>query len=281
MPPDYRSDISKSGYSRFRLFVSIDVQRRNRRKRAVQRLHGGRTPLSIFAFDRLLPALCRLAGVCRRYGTWTTLRLAVNELTFDRCHGTSTAIESVLERSGTGTKAPVYESSNPLLLRRLLAELPTSAKTRTFLDYGAGKGRAIIVAAAAGFERCIGIENQQCFFQTALRNLLICAPRYPKSKMQVFRGNAAHFRVPDDVGVAYFYNPFGAEIMQSVVVRIANSLARNPRDFYIVYMNPRLVDLFLGAGFRVMGRPVADGFILHRPAEPSALPGSGRSPPTG
>jgi SAM-dependent methyltransferase len=187
-------------------------------------------------------------SVRRRYGTIATLWLGVNEFLFDRLNGTATSLEFKGWKPGP-TRGGGYESSNPVLLSRWLGRLPPSSLKGTFLDYGAGKGRALLIAARYGFRRAIGVEISRELCETAAKNLRICAGKHGNCTFEIHHGDAALFEVPDDVSVVYFFNPFGQDVLLAAIHRILASLHRVPRELYIVYLNPVLGDLVIAAGF--------------------------------
>lgn len=143
---------------------------------------------------------------------------------------------------------------------------PNSLKG-SFLDYGAGKGRALIVALWRGFEKVIGIELSPVYCAIANNNVTAVLAKYPTRTVEIIQGDAVDFDMPDDVSVAYFFDPFGREVMPAVIERILKSLHRLPREFHVVYANPRFVDLFIISGFvRVCGGN-EEGVILRWTAD--------------
>lgn len=205
-------------------------------------------------------------NIRHRYGTVCTLQLGLHELLFDPLNGTTTSLELAAERHGS-TCTNNYESSNPLLLSRLLDKLPPDAAKGAFLDCGAGKGRALLIASRHGFEKVIGVEISPVHCETAGKNIEIFLKKHPDRVVKVYQGDAATFEIPDEVSVAYFFNPFGRDVMLAVIDRILKSLLRVPREFHVVYMIPVLADIFIASGFvRVYGCG-SDGAILYRPID--------------
>ena len=105
-----------------------------------------------------------------------------------------------------------------------------------FLDYGAGMGRVVAVAATHPVRRVIGVELSRDMAAIARRNLaqargLICRD------VQFVEQDAADFVVPEDVSVIHFYNPFIGETLAQVVRRIHDSVVRRPRTIQIIFFN--------------------------------------------
>ncbi|HWE64852.1 MAG TPA: hypothetical protein VHB98_24320, partial [Chloroflexota bacterium] len=55
----------------------------------------------------------------------------------------------------------------------------------------------------------------------------------------------------DDITLAYFYHPIRGQIFIDVIERIRASVARNPRPFRLIYLNPRMHDELISRGFHV------------------------------
>ncbi|HVS53819.1 MAG TPA: methyltransferase domain-containing protein [Opitutaceae bacterium] len=110
------------------------------------------------------------------------------------------------------------------MLRRLA---PTPADV--LLDYGCGKGRALVVAATFPFSQAIGVELSEPLVEEARRNLQLAARRFRCPRVEVWQGSAADYRVPDEVTIAYFNNPFSGGVLAQVLDRLRASLARRPR----------------------------------------------------
>lgn len=56
--------------------------------------------------------------------------------------------------------------------------------------------------------------------------------------MRLVHSDVLDFDDPDDVTVAFFYNPFVGDLFEAVVARLVQSVDRCPRPLRIVYGNP-------------------------------------------
>ncbi len=65
--------------------------------------------------------------------------------------------------------------------------------------------------------------------------------------------DARDFHLPAEKALCYFWDPFEAELMRTIVENIRNSLAAAPREIYIVYFMPVHRKLFDEAGFSDLG----------------------------
>ena len=118
-----------------------------------------------------------------------------------------------------------------------------------FLDIGCGKGRGLCVAAHRGFKKITGVDFSRKFCEQATKNLASTKNKIPAVNYDVIVGDAAEFRIPDDVDCILLFNPFDKVIMQIVSDNIDKSLQLNPRDMNIIYANPLYKTLFLEKRF--------------------------------
>jgi SAM-dependent methyltransferase len=107
-----------------------------------------------------------------------------------------------------------------------------------FVDLGAGKGRALTIAAAYPFRRLVGVEIAPDLCAEAERNLQAFAARRACPPVEMAAADAAEFAIPDDATIIYLYNPFHGPRLETVFRNIAASLEAAPRALTIVYNNP-------------------------------------------
>ena len=119
-----------------------------------------------------------------------------------------------------------------------------------FLDMGSGKGRALCMAAHAGFKQVTGIDFSKDLCNQALANLALTKQQIPGLQFKIINNDAFYFEIPDDVDCIFFFNPFDEIIMSSVVNNILESLQTNPRKLTIIYVNPLHIEQFLKAGYK-------------------------------
>lgn len=117
-----------------------------------------------------------------------------------------------------------------------LRGLPVRRGECAFLDYGCGKGRACVAAAALGFRRVTGLELSEALAAEARANLARMRWRRTRTA-EIIVGDARAYEVPDDVGVIYFFHPFVGEVLRTVMGRMRASLTRAPRPLHVVYFN--------------------------------------------
>jgi cyclopropane fatty-acyl-phospholipid synthase-like methyltransferase len=68
-----------------------------------------------------------------------------------------------------------YEPSSANLVRAALASLKIDAARFTFLDFGSGKGRVMLIAAGSPFKSVIGVELSKQLHEIARKNIALLA----------------------------------------------------------------------------------------------------------
>ncbi len=117
----------------------------------------------------------------------------------------------------------------------MLNMLPVDKTTSTLLDYGCGKGRVMISAAAYQYRMILGVELAD-IIDIAKSN--IDRMKHRKTENVVFeRCDAKDFEVPSDVNIFYFFNPFIGSLLEDVTRNIHSSYEKYPRKIYIIYFN--------------------------------------------
>ncbi|WP_461255406.1 hypothetical protein [Treponema sp. R80B11-R83G3] len=111
------------------------------------------------------------------------------------------------------------------------------------LDYGSGKGAAMIFFARYSFIEIGGVEYNKNLHETAINNFKKIKLNYLKS----YNYDAALFADIDQYTYFFMYNPFIGNILELTIEQIKQSLIRNPRKITILYQNPIGHDLFVNS----------------------------------
>jgi SAM-dependent methyltransferase len=180
-----------------------------------------------------------------RYGwRWRQALERVNELRFgaETSHDVSHA-ELGLE----GGERIWYVPSEWTALRRALRSLDVG-RDDVFVDFGSGKGRAVLAAARLPFKRVVGVEVSEVLTEVAGRNVERSAHRLRCRDVDLVRADALEFQIPDDVTVAYFFCPFTGSVFRAVIERLIASYDRSPRRLRVVYNYPYEHGYLVGTG---------------------------------
>jgi SAM-dependent methyltransferase len=132
-----------------------------------------------------------------------------------------------------------YQAVFPDRFRDGIESLRIDPSQFTFLDIGAGKGRALFLAEEFGFRRIVGIEFASDLVKICQQNLQRrFADRPVNSQIEIECVDALVFPLPAEPIVIYLFNPFNSEMMEHMAKRMRESLLQYPRPLRILYMNP-------------------------------------------
>lgn len=119
----------------------------------------------------------------------------------------------------------------------------------TFVDYGAGKGRVLLLASEHPFAAVGGIEFAEELHDDAVMNIA----QYPRSRMkcrnvECVLEDASTLGPPEGDSVNYFFNPFSREIFAEVLHNLVVSYRKRPRRLYLILIDPVATDLVDASG---------------------------------
>jgi len=132
-----------------------------------------------------------------------------------------------------------YEGMNYKCLTTVFRYLNPDPQRDVFLDYGCGKGRAVVVAATYPFRRVIGVELASDLSQIARDNVRRAEGKLKCRDVEIVTANAAEFEVPPEVTMVFLFNPFRGRVFAAVRERLRQSLRAAPRRLRVIYMHPR------------------------------------------
>jgi hypothetical protein len=146
-----------------------------------------------------------------------------------------------------------HVASDPTEFKRAMERIDFDLSGATFIDFGSGRGRALIMAAMLPFKKVIGIEFAEELHRDSLENIRnsTCDLGHPDRIIQIL-GDATQFQLPDGPLVLYFFNPFDAPIIGAVARNALASWQANPRPMRVVYLNPIFGDEWKKPGWRLL-----------------------------
>lgn len=112
-------------------------------------------------------------------------------------------------------------------------------QNNVFVDFGSGKGRALLLASMYNFKAIRGIEFSEELCAIAKKNISIFNRKSAISNIIVFNIDAVIYHIQKDENVFFFFNPFDNIVMEKVILNIENSILQNPRKIVIIYDNPK------------------------------------------
>ncbi len=195
---------------------------------------------------------------------------------FDQIHGVDTSglipAGQLITGHPNDTHVTAYYGVAPSILRTLIdlwraTSPPHPISHYTFIDFGAGKGRAMLVASEFPFHQVIGIELNPTLADIAQLNLDQWLASHaadptspPLAPIRLYEQDALTFDLPRTPTLAFLFHPFEAPVLKLLLrhieARFAKKAGTPPPAFDLLYVNaecrkvldqhPAFTRLFLG-----------------------------------
>lgn len=183
---------------------------------------------------------------------------------FDLAHGVDTSglvpAANLITGHPNDEHVTAYYGVAPSILRTLIAQWrdtppPHPLRDYTFIDYGAGKGRAMLVASELPFKRVIGIELNPAMADIAQQNLdhwlasHRADPTAPRlAPIRLLEQDALTFDLPATPILAFLFHPFEAPVLKALLRKFETAFANrpphtNPPALDILYVNAECADI--------------------------------------
>ncbi len=141
--------------------------------------------------------------------------------------------------------AAAYRPIYPAPFLDLIHQLPIDFEEWTFVDFGSGKGRAVLLASEFPFRKVVGVEFSPSLHETAQRNLGTYRSATQRCRnIELLCLDAAAYEIPRTPAVFHFYNPFGKQVMAEVARNIDRSLQEAPRAAFVAYFYPEVAGVW-------------------------------------
>ena len=216
--------------------------------------HRGRLgTLAFVAYYPFLKLRQRLVKLTPGWRKWHAAQHA-QDIAFDAAHGVDTSGRLYPELDEALGKNRFYGNFYLAIqaeeFREAMARIPITHRDYVFIDYGSGKGRALLLAVEWGFNRIIGIEYSAALHTVALQN----AAHYTQAQQhsipfELHCMDAVEYALYPLPTVVFMHNPFGEPVVAQVLLAIRQSLITQPRDLWIMYHYPLARAPFLAADF--------------------------------
>jgi SAM-dependent methyltransferase len=148
--------------------------------------------------------------------------------------------------------------------RNTLADPARGPRAYSFVDVGAGKGRALLLASELPFRKVIGVELSPELARVAQRNAASANPNGGRAKIRVLTQDVLRFCWPRTSLLVYLYNPFACELIEALLERLesaarrghasrgANPSAQPSKNIDLLYANPTCADVLSRRGSWVL-----------------------------
>lgn len=167
---------------------------------------------------------------------------------WDARHGVETAGETALDEAGVAAGAVargngVYRVTWGGLIDRALRALDISDHERwSFVDYGSGKGKALLMASDHPFARIVGVEYAPALHTIAVAN---CAgyrsARQRCRTLEPVLGDVLDYSPPTGPLVVFMCNPFDEATLATVFDRWRARVEAGERDLRVIFCNMRSI----------------------------------------
>jgi SAM-dependent methyltransferase len=138
----------------------------------------------------------------------------------------------------------VYQPIPPEQFREIMSVLSahlapgTNFSQFTFIDIGAGKGRALLLASEFAFRRIIGIELLPELAKVARENVREFEQRGLRSGIEIICEDATNFAFPVGPAVVFLFNPLPQSSLRSFLANLERWIRHNSYPVYVIYANP-------------------------------------------
>jgi hypothetical protein len=186
--------------------------------------------------------------VLGRYLTFAAHKLYwYEQRVFDMYYGVSTkgASATDVDAFNAGTENWPYLGCQWPAFSFVLRDLPHNG---TFVDLGSGKGKAILIAGMAPYERVVGVEIDSELTTAARRNMERLRRKPRAGSIDCVTASVVDWKVPDDASIVFMHNAFFGETFRQAMGNVFASYDRNPREMHIVYMFPWEHEWLLSTG---------------------------------
>jgi SAM-dependent methyltransferase len=215
----------------------------------------------------------RLGTALRTHGPWRTVRILGKRLhreffppsvpnhPFDLEHGVDTSGLLFAEHLASGHEHDdhinAYWGTPPSGFSGILEQWqhtlsgsPCAIEDYTFLDIGCGKGRVLMLASDAPFQRIVGVELSPALTAIAEINLKKwSAAPHLCSDIEILNVDALAAPIPDSPVVLYIYNSFNLYVMLPLLERLQALARARSTPIDLIYAKPQqaaLVDAVPG-----------------------------------
>jgi hypothetical protein len=179
---------------------------------------------------------------------------------FDEMHGVETGglipAGDLLTGHSSDAHVTAYYGVAPSILRSLVelwleTEPVHPMKRYTFVDIGAGKGRAMLVASEMPFKQVIGVELNPMMADVAQRNVdhwmesrKVDPTARRHAPVRLVEQDALEFEFPRTPCVAFLFHPFEAPLMKKLLRRMEKQFATRAGDLDVLYVNAECAAVF-------------------------------------
>jgi SAM-dependent methyltransferase len=141
-------------------------------------------------------------------------------------------------KSNNKSRGIYYRPTRVRPLIKLITALKLPADS-VFVDLGCGKGRTLLLAAAYGFKKIVGVEFSSELCEYAKQNIAIFRKKVQiDADIEVIESDVCDYEIKDNENVFFLFHPFDDVVMDKVLRNMENSFKQNNRKIWIIYNYP-------------------------------------------
>jgi len=169
-------------------------------------------------------------------------RTEARSLAFDLTHKTKTFERGdypVAEGLSVDERCWGYGPINQDFFREIMRSVPVDLSSYSFIDVGAGKGAALMLASEFSFHHIIGVELSGELIDIGKRNVEC----YHRSTRRIIdpewvRADFLRWKIPEEDALFFFNNPLPKDIALQAVQKIVEESFKTSTRSIIVYRRP-------------------------------------------
>jgi SAM-dependent methyltransferase len=179
-----------------------------------------------------------------KVGFVTTFQYIISDFVFDLYYQVDTINTIMLDEleidSPNKSHGRYYEGTNSYVFKRVFSKIKIDAPGSCFVDFGSGKGKAMLLAAERRFRKVIGVEFSVELVNICRKNLEIFKRKTKtKTEFEIVHLDAEKYEIPYDANFLFFANPFDEILIAKVINNILKSLEKFPREIVVVHLHPQ------------------------------------------
>jgi len=188
------------------------------------------------------------------YMYWFDIKYSLDTSSFKFMH--ELEIESENKEYGI-----VYMPTDYQIFRNVFKKLNCNFEKFTFVDFGCGKGKVLLLASDYGFKKLKGIEFSKELCDICTHNINKFQKRKKELNIQVIFNDCAEYNIDPEDNFFYFYNPFESVVFKRVLDNIDQSILKYKRKVFIVYIKPLCSNLFINRPYKILYNIKNDAII--------------------
>jgi hypothetical protein len=193
---------------------------------------------------------------------------------FDGIHGVDTDgkfggwtyLSDLNIRSSNWIDGNPYLPIEPKRFNQVLQSLNIAFDEYTFIDFGSGKGRALLLASEYPFREIVGLEFASELHYAANLNIeRYSSPTQKCKNIRSINTDFLDFVLPHVPLILFFFDPCRGPVLEKLLSRIGDYLKASSTPFYIAYIAPRLETeiLFSASTLKEIRRNAEFNFVIY------------------